>query len=92
MNTVVVDAVAAVRSGTSSVKDALEPILRHVVVDAGESGEAVTDSRESDASTRKSEALTHMRQRARANVRQLEGKSLIGLPSWLLATILFDHG
>jgi translation elongation factor EF-G len=97
VDTVVVDAVAAVRSGASSVKDALEPTLRHVVVAAGESGEAVTGSRESDASTRKSDTLTNMRQRARAKVRQLEGESLEGLPSWLSATILsttvdFDDG
>jgi hypothetical protein len=77
----VVDAVEAIRSGISSVKDSLEPALRRAVVDAGESGKDVTDDDEIAA-------LTEMRLRARADVRKLEGETLERLPRWLSAKVL----
>jgi hypothetical protein len=77
----IVDAIEAVRHGASSVKDSLEPTLRRAVVDAGESGETVTDSN-------RHAALTSMRRNARAQIGELEGQKLKGLPVWLSATIL----
>jgi hypothetical protein len=77
----VVDAVKAIRSGISSIKDSLEPALRRAVVDAGEAGEEVTDDDEIAA-------FTDMRLRARAAIRKLEGEMLEGLPGWLSAKIL----
>jgi len=77
----VVDAIAMVRYGTSSVKDVLEPALHRAIVDANESGKALTDDGRINM-------LTRMRQRARANTRKLEHKTLDDLPSWLSATVL----
>jgi hypothetical protein len=77
----IVNAVEAIRSGISSIKDALEPALRRAVVDAGEAGDEVTDDDEIAA-------LTDMRLRARAAVRKLEGEMLEGLPEWLSVKVL----
>jgi hypothetical protein len=77
------DAVELVRQGVSSVKDVLEPALRRLVVDAGESGDSDDEEFEDD----QIKTLKQMRKRARERIGVLQREPVSSIPAWLVATV-----